>query len=585
MGRARIGLSAIWGCLLAAGIGLSSTPVLGIGQQASLDLRFQAADRFVIGARNDDRLGTVMAVGDFDGDGSEDLALGAPHANHPLTGRARNGLAYVLFGPIAPGTAPYDLLALEQGPPGEALQLMGADEEDWLGFSLSLGDLNGDGVDDLAVGVPLADGPDNALDWQGEVLIFWGRPAWRTVSRIEPASADLVLYGQDFFDRLGIGLAIGDLNADGYGDLVASAPFGQDNNRELANRVYLFFGPDLQRCRLIENVDFDSYSSGNNNNLAVGDVNGDNVADLVLGSARGDAFAPAGRAGMVYVLFGKRSLSAATEALDFSKREEFQLLCKADDSYDYLGQAVAVAEAGPQMPPWMAISAPGGDYHERGWGSSGVVYLVAGGAWLATGTDLPLPGTTAIAIYGGDDYQQAGASLTFGNVDGDSLPDLLIGAPFAEGPPRHDDRRVGRVYCLYGTTLLGGGTEPLNLREDYDLVIYGDRKYDEFGYALAAAALLVDATPGEGDNIIASAWTGDGLPERGRGNTGEVYLFADRNPGLGASGDLNGDGQTDFRDAFLLSLPEHRQPTKTGLSQVQTPQTPVLLFLKEWRNR
>jgi len=562
-----------------------SGAALAVGQQASIDLRYKAAERMVVGGQSNERLGTVMAVGDFDGDGWEDLVLGAPHANHPVTGGERNGLAYVLFGPIAPATEPYDLSLFGELPVGKAARLAGADVRDWLGFSLALGDLNGDGVDDLVVGAPLADGPENKEDWRGEVLVFWGGSAWRQTPQIEPASADLVLYGEDFFDRLGIGVAIGDLDGDGYGDLVASAPFGQENEGKLANRVYLFFGPDLERLRLIENVDFRSYSSGNNNNLAVGDVNGDGVADLLIGTPRGDEFAPRGEAGMVYGLFGGWRLSAATEPLDFAEREQFQVLFSADESYDYLGQAVAVAAAGAQGLPWVAIGAPGADYHQRGWERSGAVYLVSGGAALATGTDWISPGPGGWVVYGGDDDHQVGASVAFGDLDGDGLADLLIGAPFAEGPPRHEDRRVGRVYGLYGTTL-ATATEPLNLREDFDLVIYGDDEEDEFGYALVAGALLVDATPGQGDNIVASAWIADGIKGRGKIDTGEVYLFADRAPVPAASsGDLNEDGRIDFQDAFLLSLPEHRPPVKSGVLETDSLEQSLLFFLGEWRQR
>ena len=47
------------------------------------------------------------------------------------------------------------------------------------------------------VAAPLADGPDDENDWQGEILVFRGRAAWRNARQIEPASADLVLYGAD----------------------------------------------------------------------------------------------------------------------------------------------------------------------------------------------------------------------------------------------------------------------------------------------------------------------------------------------------------------------------------------------------
>ena len=97
---------------------------------------------------------------------------------------------------------------------------------------------------------------------------------------------------------------------------------------------------------------------------------------------------------------------------------------------------------------------------------------------------------------------------------------------------------------------------------------------------------MVDATPGEGDNIIAGAWIADGIRGRGMINAGEIYLFADRAPvPVTASSDLNGDGRIDFRDAFLLSFPEHRPPTKTGPSETEPSKSPLLLFLREWKKR
>ena len=592
--RARVSIIKLstWGMLL---LGLMGVPgILGwTAQNASIDLDLDRSDRTFIGWREGDRLGTVLATGDLDADGNTDFVVAAPHADNPLTGRDRCGVVFVVFGPVQESTEAYDFSTIEDRPATEITWIIGIDEEDWLGCALAVGDLTGDGTDDLAIGIPLSFGPGNRKTWMGEVLIYQGGKALRDTRQLDPNTADHVIYGDRDFDRIGFGLAIGDLTGDGIGDLAVLAPFGDSSRSEWNNRLYLLFGGDtfaatapqeipLSQSLLLENIDFDHTSSGNNNNLAIADVNGDSIGDLLIGSpgARRDAIKD--NAGIVYVLSGSASLPGITEALDFSDRTTYDVLFQHGRREDRMGQALAVSQVQPDGNPWFAFGAPWGDYDKRD--ICGLVYLFKGGAWVNSATDILVEDSSAITIIGEDDGHAIGAALAFGDVDGDGWSDLLIGCPFSEGPPRDDDARVGRVYVLYGPTLQAA-TDIIDLKKDYDLVIYGDRKKEEFGYVVATAEIFAETAADTAEDLLIASWLGDGPPENEGNARGEVYLFKDRYTGPKSTlADFSGDGMIDYQDAFLLGRPQNNGlPSKTSLqSEIQ----PALWnFVREWKKR
>ena len=161
------------------------------------------------------------SAGDPNDDGDVDFLLGIP------TGADRTGTLAVLRGPV---TSAVDIRHVTPS-------YVGTCQYDWFGFSSLVGDFNGDGVDDLAVGAP-ADiyYSDPRV---GKVFIFDG-PGWDRTSR-PPEEADLVLAGDLAWDSFGANLAAGDIDHDGYDDLFVSAPLDSRDVWE-AGRVYVFHG-------------------------------------------------------------------------------------------------------------------------------------------------------------------------------------------------------------------------------------------------------------------------------------------------------------------------------------------------------
>ncbi len=196
----------------------------------------------------------VAAAGDVNGDGVADLIVGAPFDDN-------NG--------IGSGSA-----RLFSGSDGSVLfSFDGASAGDRFGLSVAgIGDVNGDGFDDVAVGAPFAD--NNGVD-SGSVVLFSG----------SDGSVIFTFDGDSAGDQFGISVTgVGDANADGTADLIVGAPL-DDNN-----------GVDSGSARLLSGADgrvlntFDGNSAGDQfgfSSRADGDINNDGATDFLISTFYG----------------------------------------------------------------------------------------------------------------------------------------------------------------------------------------------------------------------------------------------------------------------------------------------------------
>jgi hypothetical protein len=224
-----------------------------------------SADAIITGEFANDDLGTsVASAGDFNGDGTDDLIVGAPHFPIEVTDPGR---AYIFFGPISGSMSA-----------GAAdIILHGEVDNDQFGSSVaSAGDVNGDGVGDVVVGAEqsLNSGPGKAYLYFGVVV--------RAEGLLVP---DAVFTGEQSLDSFGHSVAsAGDLNSDGYDDVVVGAW-----NNSGAGRAYVFAGRPILGAipATAANLIISGESPGDRFGQSVatgGDLNGDGHSDLFVGA-------------------------------------------------------------------------------------------------------------------------------------------------------------------------------------------------------------------------------------------------------------------------------------------------------------
>jgi Ca2+-binding RTX toxin-like protein len=259
---------------------------------------------------------SVSGAGDVNGDGIDDIIVGAPG-----TGDDTNpfwdeqGSSYVVFGKTTGFAANIDLSSLNGTNGFRIAGDWGSDEN---GFSVApAGDVNGDGFDDLIVGSPFAlpghpaAGPKGGLSY----VIFGkaaGFPAKLSVNDLNGANGFQIL-GEDY--RTGNGIAVqgaGDVNGDGFDDLVIGAAPGSLDANSNAGAAYIVFGRasgfgsvfSLSSLDGLNGFKVDSKGPANETGFSVssGDVNGDGYSDVIIGAdqANGDGFF----SGSTYVIFG-----------------------------------------------------------------------------------------------------------------------------------------------------------------------------------------------------------------------------------------------------------------------------------------
>ena len=395
---------------------------------------------------------SVAGAGDVNGDGYDDVIIGAPMV---YSGGSAAGEAYIHFGGPSMDGVP-DLV------------LKGAKAGDCFGYCVaSVGDVNNDSYDDVIVGASYANGK------KGTAYIFLGNSSM-------DGKADLWLGGDQYSEYFGISVSgAGDINGDGYDDVVVG-DFGNYGAGSTTGKAWVFFGGAPMDAA--SDLNMTGEASGDRLGLSVagaGDVNGDGYDDIIVGADGNDALGDS--TGRAYILYGGATPDSSPD-----------LVLTGESSRDKFGYSVS--GAGDENGDGYDDVIVGACENDEEGSFAGKAYIFYGGAIKDTNPDVNFTGEDS------NDYFGAHVSGA-GDVDGDGYGDVVVGAWGCDS----GGGAAGKAYVFTGGS---------KMNQIPDATFTGSAGGDMFGFWVSGAGDV--NSDGCDDVVVGAYKNSSGGAEAGR---------------------------------------------------------------------
>ncbi|MEK7539865.1 MAG: integrin alpha [Patescibacteria group bacterium] len=453
----------------------------------------------------------VTTAGDVNGDGFDDALISAYYNDDAALNA---GAVYLYYGS--------DILPDAEASLSDLVEFTGESESDLAGYTVSsAGDVNGDGFDDLLVGVPY---DDDAGSNAGAAYLIYGQAAELISQSL--SAADAKFTGENTNDYAGYAVASGDVNGDGFSDLIIGAPYNDDTtsgyDAKYAGSTYVVYGPVAAgTTSLSAAVQLQGNLIYAGSSVASMDVNGDGFDDILVGSI------------------------GSTDLHTFSNRAYLVYGTAAELTSGYLydhvvimSYSATISTGGTSNSNFLVSSA--GDVDGDGYedmfilrGTSKDVYLIYGrAANFSAGTTGASEGTRV--FFDDNDYTRVSSA---GDVDADGMADMLFGI-------QEDDEAAtdaGAAFLLFGAADTLDESD-LATAEKYTGEVAGDN---------AAPVGSAGDLNGDGnaDIIVGATKNDDGATDGGAAYIQYGLLDLD---GDGVAGVIGGD-DCDDEDAAVSS--------------------------------